>query len=180
MKLSRFLRPLTELACCFFLYLRSLHYSQAFPFAALTVSCISTVWCNWMRCGATAFFLRAGCPISRMAMGCRSLMYYAPLVSTISPHHCITSAFRFPSRSICRSRSPCSSALSAHFILPARCLGIFFQDKKQTTLGAFISAVAFLYAPYILFNSIHRANLAEQWALAFAPFALWRFYCTRF
>src|SRR5581483_10044676 len=41
--------------------------------------------------------------------------------------------------------------------------------------AALCAAIAFLYSPYILFNALPRANLAEQWALAFAPFALWRF-----
>lgn len=50
----------------------------------------------------------------------------------------------------------------------------FFENPAQSILGAFVAAIAFLYAPYILFNAIHRANLAEQWALALAPFALWR------
>jgi hypothetical protein len=42
-------------------------------------------------------------------------------------------------------------------------------------LAALCAALAFLYAPYLLFNAFQRANLAEQWALAFAPLALWRF-----
>jgi len=41
-------------------------------------------------------------------------------------------------------------------------------------LAALIAALAYLYAPYLGFNALQRANLAEQWALAFAPFALWR------
>lgn len=39
--------------------------------------------------------------------------------------------------------------------------------------AALVAAVAFVYAPYVLFNALERGNLAEQWALAFAPFALW-------
>ena len=31
--------------------------------------------------------------------------------------------------------------------------------------------MALLYAPYVLFDAIERANLAEAWALAFAPLA---------
>lgn len=37
-------------------------------------------------------------------------------------------------------------------------------------LGA---AAAFAYAPYILFNVIHRGALAEAWGLAWIPFVLW-------
>lgn len=57
------------------------------------------------------------------------------------------------------------------------------QENRETKcfenpsgLAALIAALAFLYAPYILFNALQRANLAEQWALAFTPFALWRFF----
>jgi hypothetical protein len=49
------------------------------------------------------------------------------------------------------------------------------RADKFVGLAALCAAIAFLYAPYILFNALPRANLAEQWALAFAPFALWRF-----
>lgn len=49
------------------------------------------------------------------------------------------------------------------------------REVRGEMLSALIAALAFLYAPYVLFNALYRANLAEQWALAFAPFALWRF-----
>ncbi len=41
--------------------------------------------------------------------------------------------------------------------------------------GALVAALAFLYSPYVLFNAFARANLAEQWALALAPWALGQF-----
>ena len=50
------------------------------------------------------------------------------------------------------------------------------NNASGLTIAALIAALAYAYAPYLLFNALHRANLAEQWALAFAPFALWRFY----
>ncbi|MBI4670393.1 MAG: hypothetical protein HY741_01825 [Chloroflexi bacterium] len=59
------------------------------------------------------------------------------------------------------------------------------QNRRDTSparfenpagLAALVAALAFLYAPYAVFNTLHRGNLAEVWALAFAPFALWRFF----
>ncbi|HEY6041917.1 MAG TPA: hypothetical protein VIX58_07270, partial [Anaerolineae bacterium] len=38
-----------------------------------------------------------------------------------------------------------------------------------------LGALAYLYSPYLLFNALARANLAEAWALAFAPWAMWAF-----
>lgn len=49
------------------------------------------------------------------------------------------------------------------------------RSPSVVALAALVSALAFLYAPYLLFNALHRVNLAEQWALGFTPFALWRF-----
>lgn len=42
-------------------------------------------------------------------------------------------------------------------------------------LGAWLAAAAYLYAPYLLFNALARANLAEAWALGLAPWALWAY-----
>jgi hypothetical protein len=39
--------------------------------------------------------------------------------------------------------------------------------------AGFIAAVAYVYAPYTLFNVIHRGALAEAWGLAWLPFAFW-------
>lgn len=49
------------------------------------------------------------------------------------------------------------------------------QVRNYISLAALVAALAYLYSPYILFNALQRTNLAEQWALAFAPLALWRF-----
>lgn len=49
------------------------------------------------------------------------------------------------------------------------------QENASPEPAALLAALAFLYSPYFLFNALQRGNLAEQWALAFAPFALWRF-----
>ncbi len=54
--------------------------------------------------------------------------------------------------------------------------GAWARFENPSGLAALIAALAFLYAPYVLFNAFQRSNLAEQWALAFAPFALWRFF----
>lgn len=51
------------------------------------------------------------------------------------------------------------------------------KQNSSHSLAALVSALAFLYSPYVLFNALQRANLAEQWALAFAPFAFWRILC---
>ena len=39
--------------------------------------------------------------------------------------------------------------------------------------AGFIAAVAFIYAPYTLFNVIHRGALTEAWGLAWLPFTFW-------
>lgn len=114
------------------------------------------------------------------------LNYYAPLA------YYVTAPLHFFGASI-----PLALNLSLAAALYVSATGMFFfarallqQSQKifdananhaahragdSANLAAFIAAIAYVYAPYLLFNAFQRANLAEQWALAFAPFALWRF-----
>ncbi len=106
--------------------------------------------------------------------------YYAPLVYYLTtPLHSIGISF------------PLALNLSLAAALFLGAVGMFYfsralcgtiletrdsPNNKFIFLGALLAALAYLYAPYVLFNALLRANLAEQWALAFAPFALWRFF----
>lgn len=54
-------------------------------------------------------------------------------------------------------------------------LGRAEATTTARSAAALVAALAFLYAPYILFDALYRGNLAEAWALALAPLALWRF-----
>ncbi len=99
--------------------------------------------------------------------------YYAPLVYYITtPLHWLGIPFTLA----------LNLALAAAMFVGA--VGMFYftravlRDVEKSDFGNFsalVAALAYLYAPYILYNALHRGNLAEQWALAFAPFALWRF-----
>lgn len=104
------------------------------------------------------------------------LNYYAPLVYFLTtPLHTIGMSF------------PLALNVSLAAAMFAGAAGMFYltrallqsQTDKLKAAGisgmALTAAIAFLYAPYVLFNALQRANLAEQWALALAPFALWRF-----
>ncbi len=53
---------------------------------------------------------------------------------------------------------------------------VFSEIAREGEIGALVAAVAFLYSPYLLFNALERGNLAEEWALAFAPLAFWRLF----
>lgn len=52
------------------------------------------------------------------------------------------------------------------------------MSRIRDETAAFVAALACLYSPYILFNALDRANLAEQWALALIPWTLWAFWRT--
>ncbi len=65
-----------------------------------------------------------------------------------------------------------SSARGGEDVAPALS---FARRGGGKEVGALVAALAYLYAPYLLFNVLQRANLGEAWALAFAPLALWRF-----
>jgi len=106
--------------------------------------------------------------------------YYAPLVYYITtPFHSVGISF------------PLALNVSLATAMFVGAVGMFYftralvQQNFQTrfleengfgNFASLIAALAYLYSPYFLFNALHRGNLAEQWALAFAPFALWRFF----
>ena len=53
----------------------------------------------------------------------------------------------------------------------AFCLGRFWADDS----GGFITAAAYLYAPYLLFDAVTRGTSSELAGLALLPWALWGF-----
>ena len=70
---------------------------------------------------------------------------------------------------------PASMAVS--YILSLWVLGwavwLWARDVWQSWLAATTAVLAILYAPYILYNTYHRAALAELWGLAFLGMTLW-------
>jgi len=68
------------------------------------------------------------------------------------------------------------NALLAAFVLAtfAACIGAYLcaRDLFGPQAG-FIAALAYVYAPYNLYNVVHRGALAEAWGLAWLPFTLW-------
>jgi hypothetical protein len=68
------------------------------------------------------------------------------------------------------------TALLAAFVLAVFAASIGAYLLGRDLFGAragFITAVAYAYAPYLLFNVIHRGALAEAWGLAWLPFTFW-------
>ncbi len=67
-------------------------------------------------------------------------------------------------------------ALQAAFALAivVGCMGVYLwgHDLFGRPAGL-VAAAAFAYAPYTLFNVIHRGALAEAWGVAWIPFVLW-------
>ncbi len=68
------------------------------------------------------------------------------------------------------------NALLAAFVLAtfAACIGAYLcgRDLFGPQAG-FVAAIAFVYAPYNMYNVVHRGALAEAWGLAWLPFAFW-------
>ena len=65
------------------------------------------------------------------------------------------------------------AALSASLTLGA--LGAFLWAREAfDEAGGVLAAVAYVYAPYALYNAIWRGNLAEALALGILPWAFWR------
>jgi len=56
-------------------------------------------------------------------------------------------------------------------------LGMFFLGRiwTQSNVGGWVSAIAYIYAPYYLFDSVARGTSSELGALAVLPFALYGF-----
>lgn len=100
--------------------------------------------------------------------------YYAPLAYYLTtPFHLTGIPFSL-ALNLSLAASMLGSAMGM-FCLTRTLLREIPTLEAHTALAAFTAAIAFLYSPYLLFNPLQRGNLAEQWALAFAPFALWRF-----
>lgn len=104
------------------------------------------------------------------------LNYYAPLVYYITtPLHTLGIPFSL-ALNLSLAAALFAGTCGMFFLTRAILQNIpAFSNSGIQNLSALIAALAFLYAPYVLFNALQRGNLAEQWALAFAPFALWRF-----
>ncbi len=70
---------------------------------------------------------------------------------------------------------PVSMAVSYVLALWMLGWGVWFwaRDVWQSGLAAVTAVLAILYAPYILYNTYHRAALAELWGLAFLGLTLW-------
>lgn len=176
MNLARRSRPLTEIVLLFLFALPALSpLLTTVPVRSADgllhlyrLVQLDAVWRNGV------FFTR-WLPDLAYGYGLPLFNYYAPLVYYLTtPLHFLSLSF------------PLALNLSLALALFLGSLGTFyfsrallvefFENINQATPGALVAAIAFLYAPYMLFNSIHRANLAEQWALALAPFVLWRFF----
>ncbi len=56
-------------------------------------------------------------------------------------------------------------------------LGMFFLGRiwTQSNVGGWVSAIAYIYAPYLLFDSVSRGTISELAALAILPFAMYGF-----
>ncbi len=109
------------------------------------------------------------------------LNYYAPLAYYLAaPLHTLGIPFTLTLNLALAAALLCGASGMFFFTCAlVRNLSEQANDKNGHTenfaaLAGITAALAFLYAPYVLFNALQRANLAEQWALAFAPFALWR------
>ncbi len=72
------------------------------------------------------------------------------------------------------------AAILAAFVLAVFAASIGAYLLGRDLFGAragFITAVSYAYAPYLLFNVIHRGALAEAWGLAWLPFTFWAVKC---
>lgn len=173
---SRFLRPLAELVLLFLFSLPALSplltpvpvRSADGLLHLYRLVQLDAVWRNGV------FFTR-WLPDLGYGYGLPLFNYYAPLVYYVTtPLHYL--GISFPLALNLSLAAAMFIGTVGTFYFSRALLNAYFENRAHLTLAALVAALAFLYAPYILFNSIHRGNLAEQWALAFAPFALWRFF----
>lgn len=101
---------------------------------------------------------------------------YAPLAYYITvPLHALAIPFSL-ALNLSLAAAMFLGAAGMFYLTRALLQNIELENAGSLDFAALCSAVAFLYSPYILFNALQRGNLAEQWALAFAPFALWRLF----
>ena len=67
-----------------------------------------------------------------------------------------------------------SIAISAQLATFLAAAGAFRWLKAHYDApAAFVAAISYVYAPYFLFDLLHRSALPEIWALSFLPWALW-------
>lgn len=103
--------------------------------------------------------------------------YYAPLVYYLTtPLHLFGAPFGL-ALNLSLAAALWVSAVGMFLLTRELLRGIRRADDASggaSELAALAAGLAYAYAPYLVFNALGRANLAEQWALAFAPVALWR------
>lgn len=129
---------------------------------------LDTLWHNGI------FFTR-WLPDLAYGYGMPLFNYYAPLVYYITtPLHWF--GISFPLALNLSLASAMFVGAVGMFYFSRALVGELIGDIEGVTPAALIAALAFLYSPYILFNALDRANVAEEWALALTPFALWRFF----
>jgi hypothetical protein len=110
------------------------------------------------------------------------LNYYAPLVYYLTaPLHLVGISFTL-ALNISLALALLTGAFGMFFftrellsVIKKPSLSARPDFSRLSNIAALTAALAYLYTPYILFNAFDRANLAEQWALGFAPWTLWSF-----
>jgi len=116
------------------------------------------------RCLRNGYLYPRWMPDMAYGYGFPLLNYYAPLsVYLAEGFHLLGLDFT----------SALLAALSASLALGA--LGVYFWARDAFgEAGGLIAAVAYTYAPYILYDAIWRGNVAESLALGVLPWAFWR------
>jgi len=67
-----------------------------------------------------------------------------------------------------------NAALALYILLTGMTMYLFAKDVFGET-AAWVAAVAYMYAPYQLYNALNRGNLGEALALPLLPLILWAF-----
>ncbi|MBC8263608.1 MAG: YfhO family protein, partial [Anaerolineales bacterium] len=67
-----------------------------------------------------------------------------------------------------------NAALALYILLSGMTMYLFVKDIFGET-AAWVAAVAYMYAPYQLYNALNRGNLGEALALPLLPLILWAF-----
>jgi hypothetical protein len=67
-----------------------------------------------------------------------------------------------------------NAALALYILLAGMTMYLFVKDVFGET-AAWVAAVAYMYAPYQLYNALNRGNLGEALALPLLPLILWAF-----
>ncbi len=122
-----------------------------------------------VRLAEVLHLLRSGLFFSRLApdlgygFGIPLFNYYAPLSYYLTlPWHLAGAGLAL------------SVALSMQLATFVAAAGVFcWLRDRFSAPAAFVAAVSYIYAPYYLFNLLHRSALPEVWGLAFLPWAAW-------